>query len=629
MALAAGRRRRILACVPVVVGLTLAGCKGGESGKTGRTQAGSDTTAAARAGGGMSDARADSAMRVALADSASWPSYGRDYTNQRYSPLAQLTTGNVNGLKLAWSYHTGLPNAFEASPVVVNGTMFVSTPLNHVVALDAATGQKKWEYVAKLGQTIHCCGPVNRGLAVYGGRVYMGQLDGKLVALDAANGNVAWSVEVGSPKDGYTLNGPPVAVDGKVITGISGGEYGIRGYVTAYDAADGHQIWRFYTIPSPEEGGWWGTWSKTDPFGTTVHKDRAKERADSAKYPDAWKTGGGGMWQAVAVDRDLGLVFFAVGNPSPDLDGAARPGDNLFANSIVAIDLATGKHKWHMQEIQHDVWDLDATSPVVLFDVKDKSGQTVKAVGQAGKTGWVYVLDRATGQPIRRSDAFVPQANMFAEPTPNGTRMLPGANGGSEWSPAAYSPQTGYMYVLGLHQPMQYIVAPDSLHKPAMWLGGAFVGSGEPQYGLFSAVDVNTGKIAWQHRVKDPMIGGALATAGGLVFTGTADKQFLAFDAKSGRQLWSYKASGGVNAPPVSYAVNGQQYVAVAAGGNYQINSPRSDELLVFALNGGAGGGAPSGAVSSGGTTRTPVGGDTTRGGDTARKRDTAARGGR
>jgi PQQ-dependent dehydrogenase (methanol/ethanol family) len=554
----------------------------------------------------MSNAQADSAMRVALSDSANWPSYGRDYTNQRYSPLAQLSPANVRGLTLAWKYNTGIPRAFEASPVVVNGTMYVSTPLNHVVALDAATGQKKWEYAAQLGTTVHCCGPVNRGIALYGGRVYMGQLDGKLVALDAGTGTKTWEVQVGLPSEGYALNGAVVAVDGKVIAGVSGGEYGIRGHVTAYDAGTGQQIWRFYTIPGPEEGGWWGTWSTTDAFGTRVHRDRALERADSAKYPDAWKVGGGGMWQAVAVDPDLGLVLFAVGNPSPDLDGSQRPGDNLYTNSIVAIDLKTGKHKWHMQEIPHDVWDLDATSPVVLFDTKDASGQSVKAAAQAGKTGWVYVLDRATGKPIRRSNAFVPQANMFAEPTAAGTRMLPGANGGSEWSPTAYSPQTGYMYVLGLHQPMMYIVeAGDTLHQPAMWLGGAFVGTGEPQYGLFSAVDVNTGKIAWQKRVADPMIGGALATAGGLVFTGTADKQFLAFDAKSGNQLWSYKASGGVNAPPISYAVNGKQYVAVAAGGNYQINSPRSDEVLVFTL-GGSG---------SSGTTPAPGGDTSGRGG--------------
>jgi PQQ-dependent dehydrogenase (methanol/ethanol family) len=547
----------------------------------------------------MPAAQADSAMRTAMADSANWPSYGRDYTNQRYSPLTEITPANVRGLSLAWKYKTGIHHAFEASPVVVNGVMYVSTPLNHVVALDARTGQKKWEYAPQLGLTIHCCGPVNRGVAVYGNRVYMGQLDGKLVALDAANGNKVWEVQVDDPREGYALNGAVVAVDGKVITGVSGAEYGIRGHVTAYDAASGKQIWRFYTIPSPEEGGWWGTWSTKDPFGTTVHRDLKAEHADSAKYADTWKTGGGGVWQAVAVDRELGLVYFTVANPSPDLDGSARPGDNLYTDAIVAIDLATGKHKWHLQEIPHDVWDLDPASPVVLLDVKDQNGQTVKAVAEAGKTGWVYIVDRATGKPIRRSDAFVPQANIFAPPTPNGTRMLPGANGGSEWSPPAYSPQTGYMYVLAMHQPMVYIVRPEERKPPAMWLGGAFIGNGEPQYGLFSAVDVNTGKVVWQKRVPDPMIGGALATAGGIAFTGTNDKRFLAFDAKSGAQLWSYTANGGVNAPPISYAIDGKQYVAVAAGGNYQLNSPRSDELLVFTLGGGATGSQPTSGAST------------------------------
>jgi glucose dehydrogenase len=408
-----------------------------------------------------------------------------------------------------------------------------------------------------------------------------------------------WEVQVGEPREGYALNGAVVAVDGKVIVGVSGAEYGIRGHVTAYDAASGKQVWRFYTIPSPDEGGWWGTWSTKDPFGTTVHRDLTAEHADSAKHADAWKTGGGGVWQAVAVDRELGLVYFTVANPSPDLDGSPRPGDNLYTDAIVAIDLKTGKHKWHLQEIPHDVWDLDPASPVVLFDVKDQSGQTVKAVAEAGKTGWVYIVDRATGKPIRRSDAFVPQANIFAPPTPNGTRMLPGANGGSEWSPPAYSPKTGYMYILAMHQPMVYIVRPEEHKPPAMWLGGAFLGNGEPQYGLFCAVDVNTGKVVWQKRVPDPMIGGALATAGGVVFTGTKDKRFLAFDAKSGAQLWSYTANGGVNAPPITYAIDGKQYVAVAAGGNYQINAPRSDELLVFTLGGGATGNQPRSGAST------------------------------
>ena len=575
--------RAVLVCA-ACVGVVAGGCgKGGEEGR----RAGGDSAGAA-GGTAVSTQQADSAMRLAMADSGNWASYGRDYTNQRYSPLTQISTSNVSGLKLAWKYKTGVPHAFETSPIVTGGTMYISTPLNHVIALDARTGAKKWEYAAELGTTVFCCGPVNRGVAVYGGRVFMGQLDGKLVALDAGSGNKVWEVQVGDPQEGYSMNGAVVAVDGKIIAGVSGGEYGIRGHIDAYDPGTGKQLWRFYTIPSPEEGGWWGKWATHDDFGTRVHQDRSQERADSAKYADAWRTGGGGVWQAVAVDRDMGMIFFTTGNPSPDLDGSMRPGDNLYTSSIVALDLATGKYKWHLQQIPHDVWDLDAASPVILADVRDSAGATVKAVAQAGKTGWVYIVDRATGKPIRKSDAYVPQANMYAQPTANGTRMLPGANGGSEWSPAAFSPQTGYMYILGMHQPMNYIVASAPRQKPALWLGGAFVGTGEPQYGLFAAVDLNTGKVAWSKRVKTPMIGGALATAGGVVFTGTGDKEFLAFDAKSGRELWRYMANGGVNAPPISYAMDGKQYIAVAAGGNYQINTPRSDELLVFSLEGGA-----------------------------------------
>jgi PQQ-dependent dehydrogenase (methanol/ethanol family) len=620
-------RRAVVLVAGVVASLTLAACGGGEKG------GGSDTGAArARAAGGGGDnraknAQADSAMRVAMADSSNWASYGRDYTNQRYSPLTQISAANVGQLKLAWTYKTGLPYAFETSPIVVGGTMYFSTPLNHVVALDARTGQKKWEYSPTLAKTVHCCGPVNRGIAVYGGRVYMGQLDAKLVALDASNGSKVWEKQLGDPMQGYSMNGAVVAVDGKVIAGVGGGEYGIRGYVGAYDAASGDEVWRFYTIPSPEEGGWWGKWSETDPFGTKLNRNIAQERADSAKYADAWKTGGAGVWQAAAVDRELGMIYFTTGNPSPDLDGSPRPGDNLYSSSFVAVDLATGKHKWHLQEIPHDVWDLDTASPVVLMDVKDSAGGTVKAIAQAGKTGWVYVVDRATGRPIRRTDAFVPQSNMFALPTPEGTRMLPGANGGSEWSPTAYSPQTGYMYVLAMHQPMNYIVKPAPRQQPGLWLGGAFVGTGEPQYGEFVAVDLNTGKIAWRNRTSKPMIGGALATAGGLVFTGTADKEFLAFDAKSGRRLWRHVANGGVNAPPITYAIDGKQYVAVAAGGNYQINSPRSDEVLVFSLEGG--GGTTTAGTTTDTTRRGAAGTSGTAGGAGAATSGTTRGGGR
>ncbi len=529
---------------------------------------------------------ADLAIRAAMADSGSWPSYGRDYTNRRYAPLAQITPSNVGSLTLAWKYKTGVPHAFQASPVVVDGTMYISTPLNHVIALDARTGAKKWEHVQALGRTVFCCGPVNRGVAVYGGRVFMGTLDARLVALDVRDGRKLWDVKVADADSAFSLTGTPVVVEGRVLVGTSGAEYGRRCFVSAYDAATGRELWRFYNVPTPAEGGWWGTWVERDAFGTSLNRDIAREKADSAKFAGAWRTGGGSTWQAPAVDTARHLMIYATGNPGPDLDGRVRPGDNLYTNSIVALDYRTGALKWFFQTLPHDRWDYDAASPVVLLDVRDSTGRTVPAVAQAGKTGWVYIVSRETGAPIRRSVAFVPQENLFAEPTLQGTRMLPGANGGSEWSPAAFSPRTNLLYVMGMNQPMVFRLRPEPLAPPAFWRAGTWVEVGEPSehYSLFSAIDVNTGRIAWQTRLDKPNIGGMVVTAGDVVFTGSADKHFLAYDAGTGRELWRYDANAGVNAPPVSYALDGRQYVAVAAGGSFQINSPRGDELLVFAL---------------------------------------------
>src|SRR5436309_2891887 len=270
----------------------------------------------------------------------------------------------------------------------------------------------------------------------------------------------------------------PIVVNGtNVIIGTSGAEYGIRGYVKAFNAASGAPVWTWYTLPSPEEGGWWGPFSKTTPEGDDLKRDIAKERADSAKYADAWKTGGGSVWMTPAYDEATKTLFVAIGNPSPDLDGSIRPGDNRWTESVVAIDATNGKFKWGYQEVPHDVWDLDAVSPPVIAMVGGK-----KAVVEAGKTGFVYVLDAATGKLIRRSQAFVPQQNMYAQPTAKGVRMLPGANGGEEWSPIAVHPDLAYAYTVGLHQPMNYITHYAPYEKARLWQGNAFVAiAGEGQ----------------------------------------------------------------------------------------------------------------------------------------------------
>jgi alcohol dehydrogenase (cytochrome c) len=530
-------------------------------------------------------ARADVSLQKEMADSSQWPSYGRDYTNQRYSPLTQINTENIPQLELAWHFKTGIAESFETSPLIIGRTMYITTAMNHLFALDAVTGAKKWEYTHPLGTTTACCGPNNRGAAYYSGRVYMGTLDGQLVALDTATGHADWTVQVADNKKGYSITMAPVIADGKVIIGVSGAEYGIRGRVSAFDASTGALVWRWYTVPSPDEGGWWGKWETTDPFGTPMNRDVQQEKRDSAKYPDAWKRGGGSVWQTPAIDPGRGLLILTVNNPSPDVDGVVRPGDNLYTDCIVALDLRSGKLRWYFQEVPHDTWDYDPISPPVIMDVKDSSGAMVPAIAQAGKTGWVYVLDRRTGKAIRRSDAFVEQKGMFTRATRQGVHVMPGGNGGSEWSPPAYSKLTGYLYVLGLNEHDLYKLRPEKYAAPASYLTGVWY-SAEPKkdYGSFTAVDLNTGKIAWQDTVNHPMVGGAMATAGGLVFVGTKDRRFLGIDARSGKILWTYGAPGGVNAPAVSYMIDGRQYIAVAAGGNLQTNAPRSDELLVFAL---------------------------------------------
>ncbi|MBI4591281.1 MAG: PQQ-dependent dehydrogenase, methanol/ethanol family [Candidatus Rokubacteria bacterium] len=520
----------------------------------------------------------------AAADGKNWLTYGKNYANTRYSPSRQINAQNASLLVPRWVYQTGGPiGSFETTPLVVNGIMYLTTPFNHAIAVDAKTGKQLWRYEHKIaGTPIICCGPNNRGLTAWGDRVYMATLDAHLVALDQKTGKVVWDVEVADATAGYSLTLAPLAYKGMIIVGNSGAEYGVRGFVDAYSAADGKRVWRFWTIP---DTGWEGKFSPTTPEGEKLNREINKEKADFAKYKDAWQRGGGSTWMTPAVDPETDTLFIMVGNPSPDLDGEIRPGDNLYTESMVAIDVRNGTYKWHYQYVPHDVWDLDAVSPAVLFETM-ADGRRVKAVGHAGKTGWFYIHDRATGKLIRRSQPFVPQENMFAQPTPTGVRMLPGANGGSEWSPVAYSPVTQMVYVLGLHQPMWYITHSSPFAKGKLWLGSAFVSiPGEEQWGTFTAIDVNTGKIAWQNKLPDPLIGGALATAGGVVFTGgDGTGNFYAFDAMTGKEIWRFNCGAGVNAAPISFEIDGEQFIAVAAGGVFQTNYRYGDTVFVFGL---------------------------------------------
>ncbi len=561
--------------------------------------------------------------------SEDWPIYGRDYSNQRYSPLDQINARNVKHLKPAWKYKTGKKATFQSSPIVVDGRMYVTTPFNDVIALDAETGEEIWRYEHQLKKDNFCCGPANRGPAVADGKVFTATIDARLIALDQMTGKVLWDIEItdtnagaGEKLDsllgveefdsaiqvgasGYSASMAPQVYDGKVFIGITGAGYGLhveieeggkqklsvggfadggrglRGFLTAYDANTGEEIWRWYSVP---EQGWEGEWQETTANGIALNRDIAAEKSKFERYHDTWRYGGGSIWSTPAIDKDLGLIYFGTGNPSPNMEDATRPGDNLYTSSLVALDIKSGKLKWYYQQVPHDRWGYDVASPPVLFDYVEQ-GKTIKAVGQASKLGWFFIHNAATGALLKRSDPFIEQDNIFAQPSASGTRIVPGTIGAASWSPVAYAPETNAVYISGIYQPSVFhsIKLEPTPGKP--WESYTyFKATDEPDWGVFSAVSVATGKLLWQNKTDRPMVGGALATAGHLVFAGEGNGKFDAFDTTTGKLLWQYQADYGVNAPPISYAVNGKQYIAVAAGGNKIFGYKTGDDILVFAL---------------------------------------------
>jgi alcohol dehydrogenase (cytochrome c) len=524
------------------------------------------------------------ALTKAGGQGVNWLHTNGSYDQQRFYPGTQISNQNVKNLRVAYVFQTEVVESMETAPIVIDGVMFLTTSYNHVYAVDAATGKEFWHYKHKMGPvTTFCCGPNNRGVAISGGKVFMGTLDAKLVALDAKTGKLLWETQIADPEKGYSETMSPTVIDNKVLIGTNGGEYGVRGFVKAFNADDGKLAWTFYTIP---EKGHEGKWDPKDATGRDMKRDIAAEKAAFAKDSSFYQTLGGGVWMNPSVDLKSRTVWFVVGNPSPDLYGAERPGDNLYTNSIVAIDLDKGTYKCHFQYIAHDVWDLDAVSPPILVDVKDKAGKMIPGVIHGGKTGHVYVHDRKDCSLIRFSEAMVPQENMWVLPTTEGARMLPGANGGVEWSPMAVNSKLRLAYALNLHQPMTYHVEPAKYPGGSkLWLGGAFKAiPSEKQWGRVAAVNIDTGKMAWKYDTEQPLIGGGLATAGGLFFFGEGNGLFKALDAASGKLLWSFQCGAGANAMPVSYMVGKKQYVAMGCGGNTQLDFKRGNSVFVFAL---------------------------------------------
>lgn len=506
-----------------------------------------------------------------------------NYKQTRYHLADQINRSNVKNLKLAWSFATGVKEGMQASPIVFDGVMLLSTSYNHVLAVDARSGKLLWRYQHKFSPTIQiCCGPVNRGVEVLDGLVYLATLDAQLVALDLKTGALVWQKQIDNPLNAYGATAAPLVVDGKVIIGVVGGEYGIRGKLRAFDAKTGNDLWTFYTTPENSVG----VWAETDARGVKLNRDIAKEKALYAKIGDPYKTSGGPIWHSPAVDLKTRRLYFAVGNAAPDLDDSTRPGDNLYTASMVSIDLDTGKYVCHLQYVPHDIWDYDSASAVILTDVLGKNGEQIPGVVLGQKTGYIYVHDARDCSLLRTAEASS-HINMYAIPTAEGVQIRPGNNGGIT-APMAIDPKSHLAYTVTVEKTVRYYKTPHREYvvgKPDH--GGVMkADQGEIAWGELVAANYDTGAIKWRVKKPTPMYAGPLATAGGLVFTGgTGDGEFGAYNSDTGEQLWSYKDKAGVDGFVSTYMLDGKQYVVVGAGGNSVLGHPRGDSFLVFALD--------------------------------------------
>jgi quinohemoprotein ethanol dehydrogenase len=588
-----------------------------------------------------------SANDLAKTASTNWVTNGGSTWNQRYSSLGEIDTTNVSKVKGIWRTHlngsgTAAKYSGESQPIVYNGVIYITTGNDDVSAVSVDTGKILWEHKSNISQKITtvCCGWLNRGVAIGDGRVYLGQLDGKVVALDQKTGDPIWTRQLVQWQKGQTITGPPLYMDGKIYVGVVGADFGGRSFLEAMDAKTGTSTWRFWTIPGPNEPGG-DTW----PSGSK-----------------AYLNGGAAVWSTPAYDKNLNLLYITTGNAGNDWFGGDRPGDNLYAASIVAIDATSGKVKWHFQEVHHDIWDYDTPSPAVLFDAKS-NGNTIKGIGAPGKTGWLYLLDRATGkplygidetpvpqnaeqktaktQPIPRTGEFIPHTpptaaeiarvkkertgpsvkvpvvvakTMFTPPTTD--KMLiysPGPQGGNNWEPSSYNQDTQMFYVCSAWQ----TVGVQSGNFPFVE-GKGFAGvaaisgiSFAESKGTLTAIDATSGKTVWQKSWPEPCYSGTVTTAGGLVFVGRNAGQLQAYDAKSGNLLWSFQTGAGANDTATVFQHKGKERIAFLSAGNSLAATAHGDSLWLFGLDGTMGPapapGAGKGTEHKGETGGTPT----------------------
>ena len=484
-----------------------------------------------------------------------WLTYWGDYQGRHFSALKQIGTANVPQLQAKWAFQIPGDGVLQVTPLVVDGIMYTTGPNGQVFALDARTGRQLWKYHRqKKVINPYDNAKVNRGVALLGGRLYFVTVDAFLVALDAKSGLPLWETQMADHKQGYSATMAPLALKDKIITGISGAELGIRGFIDAYDPVSGERLWRFYAIPGPGEFG-------NDSWGG-----------------DSWKTGGGSTWLTGTYDPDLDTIYWGGGNPGPDLDGDVRPGDNLFTASVIALDAKTGKRNWHFQFTPHDTHDWDSSETMVLVDRLFK-GQQRKLLLHADRNAFFYVLDRPTGKFVRGApfarqtwakgldENGRPILNPNSEPSAEGNVQYPSLWGATNWMAPSYDPATGWMYIAFREAGDRYYKRRDEYEAGKLYWGGKTTPVEEREWGGIKAINPETGKIEWEQRFHlGTLSAGVLATAGGVVFSASREGNLMAFDSRSGKILWRFQTGAQIDSSPMSYAVDGKQFVALAAG---------------------------------------------------------------
>jgi alcohol dehydrogenase (cytochrome c) len=500
--------------------------------------------------------------RLESPEPGNWLMYLRQYDSWSYSPLDEITTRNVAELQPVWTISTGTTEGHQAPPIVNDGVMFVTTPFNQVLAIDAATGDLLWRYRHQMPPDIRMGHPTNRGVALYGERVYMATSDARVVALDARTGALVWSKAVEDYNGGYYMTLAPLAARGRIMVGVSGGERGIRGFVVALDADTGEQVWKTYTVPAPGEPG-----SDTWPG-------------------DSWRTGGAPVWITGSFDPELGLTYWGTGNPGP-WTGDARPGDNLYTNSVIALDVETGRLAGYHQYHWNDSWDWDEVAAPLLVDLP-RNGRMVPGLVHAGRNGYLWMLERGAdgiafigAQPYVKQNVFTsidpvtgrPEYDMERKPGIDKPAIYcPSLWGGKDWPPAAYNPATGYLYIPANEHLCQHLVGEDVEYRRGQQFTGAqsvdfLVDENADHIGELQAWNLRTGERVWTQEFASPNWGPVMTTAGGLVFSGgTFDRYFRAFDAATGRILWQHRTNSGITGVPTSFEVDGRQYIAVQSG---------------------------------------------------------------